>query len=38
MEAMIEAANRAGEYVGGDEFVGVELKVVQDRPNDQAAT
>jgi hypothetical protein len=37
-DAMIEAANRAAEYVGGDDFVGVDCKVIRKRPSDQVAS
>lgn len=37
-EAMFEAANKAAEYVGADDFVGVDCKVVKVRPADQAAS
>jgi hypothetical protein len=37
-EAMFKAAHCAAEAVGADDFVGVDCKVVQTKPNEQIST
>lgn len=36
--AIIEAAQKAAEYIGADDFVGADTKIVQKRPGEQVAS